>query len=358
MKNLFIIDIAGTMPTQEDIALLSHPLVAGVILFRRNFESVEQLQRLTATLRTQVAKPLLITVDQEGGRVQRFRQGLTTLPAMQAFSLIENEEEKYHWVKEAGWQMAGEVLAMGVDLSFAPVLDLGFQCKAIGDRSFSPDANEMIYLARAFIQGMHEAGMVATGKHFPGHGQVLADSHLETPIDYRTQAEIFSQDLTPFAELIQENVLQAIMPAHVIYPHCDDKPASGSVYWLQQILRQDLQFNGVIFSDDLAMKGADFLGDYISRCQSAFYAGCDLLLLCNQRQVVKEVLAHFDVNETQEQAIHRQARLQTLFKGKHLTFAQLCESERYQKNKQVLSALQQSWVSHCEIQIDPTEYKV
>lgn len=353
-ENLFIIDLPSAELTADDVACLSHPLVAGLILFSRHFVNIHQLQNLIQSIRQQVKKPLLICVDQEGGRVQRFREGFTQLPAAQAFSLL-NKEEQVFWAREAGWQMASEMLSLDIDLSFAPVLDLGSQCLAIGDRSFGADAETVMTLGDAFIEGMHQAGMAATGKHFPGHGAVIADSHRETPVDKRSKQQIFSQDIQPFAQLIQKKALQAIMPAHVIYPDCDPLPASGSPYWLRQILRQELGFDGVIFSDDLNMQGAAYLGTYVERSEKAFQAGCDLLLLCNNRTAVKEVLATFKVEESCDEQAKRLQRLQPLYKSSAKTFVELKQTARYQRNVQFLSQLQQRHLQQ-KIQIsDPTE---
>lgn len=341
-----LIDIQGTEATQEEIEMLNHPLVAGIILFSRNFENLEQLQSLTQSLRQKVKKPLLITVDQEGGRVQRFRDGLTQLPAMQAFAeLISDPKEQEQLAYLAANQMAREMTALDIDLSFAPVLDLGHQCKAIGDRSFHHNAETVLRIARQFIRGMHQAGMATTGKHFPGHGAVIADSHLETPIDDRAKKLIFERDLLPFQQLIAENQLDAIMPAHVIYNQIDNQPASGSPYWLQQILRQQLNFQGAIFSDDLGMKGASFMGNFVDRCHQSFQAGCDLLLLCNEPKGVAQVLDHFKPEETQAHKIQRQQRLQTLFKQQMPNFKQLMQDKNYQQTREKLAQLQQSWLA-------------
>lgn len=341
-----LIDLTGQEVSQEEWELLEHPLVAGVILFTRNFYDHQQIQHLVSQLRQKIKKPLLITVDQEGGRVQRFREGFTQLPAMQSFAqLLSEQDEQKEMALQAGWQMAAEMIAIGIDLSFAPVLDLGHQCRAIGDRSFHLEADKALELARQFIIGMKQVGMATTGKHFPGHGSVLADSHLETPYDEREQNEIFSQDIMPFQCLIEENYLDAIMPAHVIYTKCDPQPASGSKYWLQHILRQKLKFNGAIFSDDLGMKGASFMGDFVSRCQQSLNAGCDLLLLCNERAGVIQVLDHFQPEESREQYTLRQKRLQTLFKRTQLDWKTLISSTRWQENRKKLTALQQDWLA-------------
>ncbi|HDR1813781.1 TPA: beta-N-acetylhexosaminidase [Pasteurella multocida] len=342
-----LIDLQGQELSQEEVELLSHPLVAGLILFTRNFHDRAQMQALIQSIRQRVKKPLLITVDQEGGRVQRFRDGFTQLPAMQTFAcLIDDPVQQTNMAQQAGWQMAAEMTALGIDLSFAPVLDLGHQCKAIGDRSFHSQAEITLNLASAFIDGMHQVGMVATGKHFPGHGHVIADSHLETPYDERPKQQIFAQDIQPFQQLIQQNMLDAIMPAHVIYPQCDPYPASGSAYWLKQVLRQQLGFNGTIFSDDLGMKGAGFMGDFVQRCEQSLQAGCDLLLLCNEREGVIQVLDNLKLSETEPHFALRQQRLQQLFKRKTIRWSELEATSRWLENREILTALQQRWLDH------------
>lgn len=342
-----LIDLQGQELSQEEVELLSHPLVAGLILFTRNFHDRAQMQALIQSIRQRVKKPLLITVDQEGGRVQRFREGFTQLPAMQAFAcLIDDPVQQTNMAQQAGWQMAAEMTALGIDLSFAPVLDLGHQCQAIGDRSFHSQAEMTLNLASAFIDGMHQVGMAATGKHFPGHGHVIADSHLETPYDERPKQQIFAQDIQPFQQLIQQNMLDAIMPAHVIYSQCDPQPASGSAYWLKQILRQKLGFNGTIFSDDLGMKGAGFMGNFVQRCEQSLQAGCDLLLLCNEREGVIQVLDNLKLSETEPHFALRQQRLQQLFKRKTIRWSELEATSRWLENRKILTALQQRWLDN------------
>jgi len=284
-----MIDLSGTELTSEERELLAHPAVGGVILFSRNFSDTDQLMELVRQTRAAARNPLIIAVDHEGGRVQRFREGLSIIPAMADILLkAESTNEATHWAQELGWLMATEVMALDIDISFAPVLDVNGISEVIGDRAFAVSAKEIIPIARAFIRGMHQAGMKATGKHFPGHGSVRADSHFEIPIDERDWESIRDTDLPPFIELA--NYLDAIMPAHVIYPAVDDKPAGFSSYWLQDILRAQLQFKGVIFSDDLGMAGATVAGSMTERAYAALDAGCDMVLVCNDRAGAIEVI--------------------------------------------------------------------
>ncbi len=278
MQGSLMLDVGGTWLTAEDRQILRHPEVGGLIIFARNIESPRQVRELMASIRA-VRPDLLLAVDQEGGRVQRLRQGFLRLPAMRAIADNPNAERL---AEQCGWLMATEVLAVGLDLSFAPVLDLDHQRSAVvGSRAFEGDPERAVTLAGAFIRGMHAAGMAATGKHFPGHGWAEVDSHVGIPEDERTLEQIRAVDLVPFQRLAGE--LDALMPAHVIYPRVDPNPAGFSRRWLQDILRGELGFDGVIFSDDLSMAGAHVVGDAANRIEAALNAGCDMGLVCNDR---------------------------------------------------------------------------
>lgn len=321
-----MIDIAGTELTEEDKNLLAAPAVNGLILFTRNFASLEQLQALIREARAAAAKPLLIAVDHEGGRVQRFRQGFSAIPAMGSLQQIENEDERQRAARDLGWLMAAEVQAVGIDISFAPVLDVDDCSDVIGDRAFSAVPSEISKLASSFIEGMHEAGMACTGKHFPGHGSVQADSHIAIPEDDRTLEQIRAHDLKPFLSLSQK--LDGIMPAHVIYPQIDPQPAGFSEFWLQQILRSELQFNGTIFSDDLSMQGATVAGDMQQRAVAALNAGCDMILVCNDRAGAVQVL---DANlpATEPESAQRVNRM--LMSSPAVSLEELKRTERWEQ---------------------------
>ncbi|WP_180163109.1 beta-N-acetylhexosaminidase [Acinetobacter sp. YH12069] len=283
MIGALMLDIAGTELTQEDIELLQAPQVGGMILFGRNIESPEQVRALTDHMR-QIRPDILIAVDQEGGRVQRLKQGFTLLPAMGKFGelYLTEPEKAVELAEQCGWLMAAEVLAVGIDFSFAPVLDLNDVSDVIGDRGFAKNMQDIIPLASAFLKGMKRAGMASTGKHFPGHGSVKADSHIAAAIDHRSYEEIYQKDMQSFIQLQPQ--LDALMPAHVIYENIDPNPAGFSLYWIQKVLRQELQFDGVLFSDDLSMQAACVAGGADARMQAALNAGCDMGLVCNNRE--------------------------------------------------------------------------
>lgn len=288
----FIMDVQGKELSAEEKEMLAHPLVGGLILFSRNYETREQLQQLCLTIRASRSAPLLIMVDQEGGRVQRFIKEFTRLPPMGLFGSIydDNPTLALQLAKDSGWLMALELLTMGLDFSLAPVLDLNKgQNSVIGDRAFHRQPQAVIALAQAFIEGMHEAGMASTGKHFPGHGAVTADSHHALPVDNRLLTDIERDDLLPFSALIKAG-MPAVMAAHIVFPHIDSLPVGYSRVWLQDILRKRLGFMGSIFSDDLNMEGANISANYSDRVIAAREAGCDFVMLCNNRKAVIEVL--------------------------------------------------------------------
>jgi len=279
-----MVDIAGTTLTPEDREILAHPLIGSVILFTRNYATPEQLARLVQEIHAVRSPPLLIAVDQEGGRVQRFRSGFSTLPALRRIGHVYDldAEAGLETARRLGWLMAAELLAVGIDFSFAPCVDLDYGVsEVIGDRAFHRRAEAVARLAVAYLHGMRDAGMAATAKHFPGHGAVVADSHLALPVDRRVLADL-QDDLMPYRWLI-DNGLPAVMVAHVLVPAVDALPASCSARWIRGILRGELGFSGAVFADDLSMAGAASVGDIVSRAAQALSAGCDILPLCNDR---------------------------------------------------------------------------
>lgn len=287
-----MLDLQGFAVETREIHKLRHPGVGGVILFSRNYESHDQLKDLVREIRELRGSEFLIAVDQEGGRVQRFRNGFTRLPAACRYAegCRDRPRDALKLAETAGWLMAAELLSTGVDLSFAPVLDVDCGISTIiGDRAFSTEPAIVADYASAFRCGMRSAGMAAVGKHFPGHGGVALDSHLALPVDDRGFAELAGRDLVPFRRLIREG-LEGIMPAHIVYTRIDARPAGFSDYWIGQVLRADLGFDGMVFSDDLSMSGAGYAGSWGDRVKAALAAGCDMVLICNQPDAAESVL--------------------------------------------------------------------
>jgi beta-N-acetylhexosaminidase len=287
-----VADVAGTSLGPEDRERLSHPLVGGVILFARNFESAAQVRALCAEIRALRSPPLLVCVDHEGGRVQRFREGFTAIPPMRELGRLWERDVlgACRRATEIGQTIGRELRAVGVDLSFTPVLDLDHgPSGVIGDRAFHRDPRVVTLLAKSLNHGLLLSGMANCGKHFPGHGWAHADSHHELPVDDRPLGEILAEDAAPYGWLGE--ALSAVMPAHVVYPQVDAQPAGFSRRWLRSILRGRLGFTGLIFSDDLTMEAARVAGGIVDRAHAAFAAGCDMVLVCNQPALAEEVLA-------------------------------------------------------------------
>ena len=287
-----MVDLLGLELSEQERDILRHPLVGGVILFSRNYESPEQIAALTESIRALRDPHLLISVDHEGGRVQRFRKGFTRLPPVGALGkhYMQHPHQTLERAEITGWLMAAELRAVGVDFSFAPVLDLDYGVsEVIGDRAFHRDPEAVSAMAGAYIQGMKRAWMPAVGKHFPGHGAVEVDSHLGLPVDSRHFEDMVQADMLPFSRLCHSE-LAGIMPAHIVYEQSDDLPAGFSPFWIKEILRDRLGFQGAVLSDDLSMEGAAMIGDSLARAEAALSAGCDMVLLCNNPDSVVQVI--------------------------------------------------------------------
>ena len=323
-----MVGIKGTSLLPEERDLLRHPRIGAVILFTRNYESPVQVMQLCADIHALRSPPLLIAVDHEGGRVQRFRDGFTRLPPARALGQLYDKDRAraLRLTELTGWLMASELRAVGVDFSFAPVLDLDYGVsRVIGDRAFHRDANAVAALALRYMRGMKEAGMPATAKHFPGHGYVEADSHIDVAVDPRRYDDLSFEDLVPFQRLIR-NGLAAVMPAHVIYKNIAPDPAGFSRFWLRDVLRKRLEFQGVIFSDDLEMEGASVVGDIVDRARAALAAGCDMVLACNDPEKIAK-LVHGLPDEADPASALRLVRLHG--RG-HVTREQLVANAKWQ----------------------------
>lgn len=332
-----MIDMAGLQLSALEREQLRHPLVGGLILFARNFQDIQQLTCLCAEVHALREPPLAIAVDHEGGRVQRFREGFTRLPAMRLLGQQwdENPVEACKTAHEIAYLLAAELRSCGVDLSFTPVLDLDYgHSSVIGDRAFHSDPQAVHELAQAFIKGLHAAGMIACGKHFPGHGHVAADSHVAIPVDTRSLAEL-AADMQPYRDL----ALDGVMPAHVIYSQVDTQPAGFSKLWLNK-LRQEFAFDGVIFSDDLSMEGASVAGDVVARAEAAWAAGCDMLLLCNAPDSVVDVLQRWQPAQDSARFANSSQRITRLqARGLAPTRTQLENDALWQQARQKISVL-------------------
>lgn len=314
-----MLDLAGPQMTDQERGLLRHPLVGGVILFSRNYQSREQLCRLTAEVHG-LRPELIIAVDHEGGRVQRFREDFTRLPAMRRLGELWDRDPAgaLAAARSTGFVLAAELRACGVDLSFTPVLDLDHGASGvIGDRAFHRDPRIVSALAGALIGGLADAGMASVGKHYPGHGFVAADSHHAVPVDGRDLAQIRADDLLPYT-MHREMKLAAVMPAHVIYQQVDPNPAGFSSWWLRTLLRTELGFDGVIFSDDLSMEGASVAGGIVERADAALSAGCDMVLVCNAPETAAKLLADWKPDFAQESATRLKRLLPSAGAGRGL----------------------------------------
>lgn len=287
-----MVDLEGLELTAEERSFLRQPAVGGVILFSRNYENPEQVSELIEQIHGLRNPPLLVAVDQEGGRVQRFRDDFTRLPAVRHLGEVYDVDRQraLALADTSGWLMAAELRAVGVDLSFAPVLDLDRGVSTvIGDRAFHSRPEACAEIAHAYQRGMARAGMMATGKHFPGHGAVAADSHLALPVDERGYEDLLMEDLVPFERMSHFGVA-ALMVAHVIYARSDEHPAGFSPFWLQEVLRRRIGFQGAVFSDDLTMAAAEYAGDHVARARTALAAGCDMVLVCNAPEDARRVV--------------------------------------------------------------------
>lgn len=287
-----MIDITSDRLTREERDILSHPAVGGVILFTRNYENPAQIRDICVQLHKLRTPELLVAVDHEGGRVQRFRDGFTSIPAMRKLGELydEDPETALDDAHTLGWLLAAELRACQLDFSFAPVLDLDYKkSEIIGNRAFHSSPQIVTKLASSFFDGLKDAGMAAVGKHFPGHGYVTVDSHLDLPVDDRDLKTLEKTDMLPFQYLFREG-MQGVMPAHVVFPKIDSRPVGFSAFWLREVLRKQMGFSGVIISDDLSMKATNSFGTPLSRTEAALDAGCDAVLICNDRDAALQVL--------------------------------------------------------------------
>lgn len=320
-------DFDGLELDSVDREILKHPLVGGVILFARNYSDPEQIRAVTDELHSLRSPKLLIAVDHEGGRVQRFRSGFTELPSAAIIGKVYDDDPAagLAFAEQCGWLMAAELRSVGVDFSFAPVLDLSNPAsRIIDDRAFHKDPHCVARIAHAYVKGMHNAGMAAVGKHFPGHGTVVADSHVELPVDNRSYYDIANSDLITFRLLAPD--IEGVMPAHIVYPAVDNEPAGFSSVWVKSVLRQELEFQGIVFSDDLNMAGAAEIGGVDERASVAIAAGCDVILLCNNRSGTERLISSF---RAQVEPVTQVRLMRMHGKGNPGRLEQLADDERW-----------------------------
>ena len=326
-----MLDIAGTDLSDEDTNLISNKHVGGLILFSRNFESYEQLKSLIQQVKS-IKHNILIAVDQEGGRVQRFDGDFTRIPSMNKIASFARKNKDYKIFKEVGWLISSELLSAGVDINFTPVLDIDDNNQSIiGDRSFSEDIDEIVKCSSYLIDGMHEAGMKSTGKHFPGHGSVYEDSHLELPVDQKKLKYLLEHEILPYIAL--KNKLDAVMCAHILFQNVDSEIPSFSNKWIKNILKKRLGYQGIVFSDDLSMAGAG-KDNSIAKYLKSIDAGCDMAIICNDREGVIEILDflnenNFDLNN----------RLSIMKKSDAVSWNELKASKRAMRIKKILKEI-------------------
>jgi len=292
-----MVDVNGKSLSDEDKFFISSKHIGGLILFSRNYDSFDQLNNLINEIRA-IKENIIIAVDQEGGRVQRFKKEFTKIPSMQEVSVYAKKNDDRDFIKDLAWLVSSELIAAGIDINFAPVLDINKNISTIiGDRSFSEKISEVISNASDYIDGMHEAGMKSTGKHFPGHGNVVEDSHLELPEDKRELQDLINTDIKPYTKL--KDKLDVIMCAHILFTNVDNKIPSFSKTWIDNVLRNNLNYKGLIISDDLSMKGTGNQS-LVNKVKMSFDAGCDMAIICNDRPGVKEVIDYLDEIKLEE----------------------------------------------------------
>ena len=326
-----MLDIAGKSLSQEDKTLISNHHVGGLILFSNNFDSFKQISELVKEVKA-IKDNILIAVDQEGGRVQRFNNEFTKIPSMQEISNFVKKYNDSSLFKEIGWLISSELIAAGIDINFAPVLDIDDSYSTIiGSRAFSNNTDEVISMASSYIDGMHEAGMKSTGKHFPGHGSVSADSHKEQPKDLRSLDELIKKDIKPYIEL--SNKLDAIMCAHILFPNIEKEIPSFSNYWIDEIIKNEINFNGIIFSDDLTMQGAGN-DSYPDKAKKSIQSGCDMILVCNNRKEIENIINEFD-----EIGVKPIKKLSEMKKSMDIDWHELNKSNRKKQIKIKLEAI-------------------